>query len=140
MKEHIVKSEADTKALAVNLAKKLKGGELLALSGNLGVGKTFFIQSLAKALGVKEKVNSPTFVLMKIYDIKHKKANKFVHVDCYRLPRYESLFDIGLGDYLNYDNIIVAIEWANKLNNLPDRTIKINFEILEGDKRKITII
>lgn len=139
MKEYIVTNELETNKVALNLANKLKGGELLALSGNLGAGKTFFIKSLAKALGVKEKVNSPTFVLMKVYDINHKKANKFVHVDCYRLPRHESLFDIGLGDYLNYDTIIVAIEWADKLSNLPDRSIKINFEILEGNKRKITV-
>ena len=139
MREYKVNSPAETQKIATQLAKKLKGGELLALSGNLGAGKTLFIQALAKALGVKEKITSPTFVLMKVYDIKHKHARKFVHVDCYRLTGHEDLFGIGLGDYLNYDTVIVAIEWADKIANLPDRTIKINMELSGDNKRKISI-
>lgn len=139
MPEYIVKTLTDTKKVATQLAKGLKGGELLALSGNLGAGKTAFVQLLAKSLGVKENITSPTFVLMKVYDIKHKQAKKFVHVDCYRLSGQEDLFEIGLEDYLVHDNIIVAIEWADKIRNLPDRAIKIDIKILEDNKRKISI-
>jgi tRNA threonylcarbamoyladenosine biosynthesis protein TsaE len=139
MKEYISKNQADTARIATELAEELKGGELLALSGNLGAGKTVFVKALAKAFGIEENITSPTFVLMKVYDIDHQKVNKFVHVDCYRLSTQEDLFQIGLSDYLNYDNIIVAIEWADKIANLPDTAIKINIELLEEDKRKITI-
>lgn len=139
MREFQSNNQAETAKIATKLAKELKGGELLALSGNLGAGKTVFVQALARELGIKENVTSPTFVLMKVYDIDYKKVNKFVHVDCYRLSGQEDLFGIGLEDYLIHDNIIVAIEWADKINNLPDRTIKIHIELLKGDKRKITI-
>lgn len=139
MREYTVKNLTETKKIATQLAKELVGGELLALTGNLGAGKTAFIQALAKALGVKENITSPTFVLMKVYDIKYKNAKKFVHVDCYRLSGREDLFDIGLGDYLNYDTVIVAIEWADKIANLPDRTIRINMELGKDNKRKISI-
>lgn len=157
MREYQANNQAATEKIATELAKELKGGELLALSGNLGAGKTVFVKALAKALGVKENITSPTFVLMKVYDISPlkasqrargegkfseldaKKVDKFVHIDCYRLSGQEDLFEIGLGDYLNYNNIIVAIEWADKLVNLPATAIKIHIELLGDDKRKISI-
>lgn len=139
MKEYIVKNQKQTEEMATKLAKELKGGELLALSGNLGAGKTIFIKALAKAMGIKEHITSPTFVLMKVYDLKFGKINKFVHLDCYRLSGQEDLAEIGLGDYLNYDNIVVAIEWADKIANLPDKAIKIHIALLEDEKRKISI-
>ena len=74
MREYTVKNLTETKKIATQLAKELVGGELLALTGNLGAGKTAFIQALAKTLGVKENITSPTFVLMKVYDIKYRKA------------------------------------------------------------------
>ncbi|MDD5749703.1 MAG: tRNA (adenosine(37)-N6)-threonylcarbamoyltransferase complex ATPase subunit type 1 TsaE [Patescibacteria group bacterium] len=137
MKQYIVKDLQETEKVAKNLASSLKGGELIALSGNLGAGKTAFVKALARALGIKEEINSPTFVLLKVYDIAYKKVNKFVHVDCYRLRGQEDLFDIGLGDYLNYDNIIVAIEWADKIVNLPKDAIKVHLEIVDNNQRKI---
>lgn len=141
MREYIVKNQAATEEIAIKLAKELNGGELLALSGNLGAGKTVFVQALAKALGVKENITSPTFVLMKVYNTDNQKSKKFIHVDCYRLSGREDLFDIGLEDYLNYDNIIVAVEWADKIVNLPDTAIKIHIELIKekDDQRKITI-
>ena len=140
MKEYTVKDLKETQAVAVKLAQSLKGGELIALTGNLGAGKTAFVKALAEALGIKEEVTSPTFVLLKVYDIDYKKVDKFVHVDCYRLRGQEDLFDIGLGDYLNYDNMIVAIEWADKIVNLPKEAIKIHLEIIDNYKRKITFL
>ena len=139
MKEYQINNQSGTEAIAIKLAKELKGGEILALSGNLGAGKTVFVRALAKALGVKENITSPTFVLMKVYDIDYKKVNKFVHVDCYRLWAREDLFEIGLGDYLIHANIIVAIEWADKIINLPESAIKINIDLLDDNKRKIRI-
>ncbi|MDP2812663.1 MAG: tRNA (adenosine(37)-N6)-threonylcarbamoyltransferase complex ATPase subunit type 1 TsaE [bacterium] len=139
MKEYIVKNLKDTDKVAQTLAESLKGGETIALTGNLGSGKTAFVKALAKALGIKENITSPTFVLLKVYNINYKGINKFVHVDCYRLRGQEDLFDIGLGDYLNYDNIIVALEWADKIVNLPKNTIFVDIKIVDKDKRSIKI-
>ena len=139
MKEYIVKNLKDTDKVAQILAESLKGGETIALTGNLGSGKTAFVKALAKGLGIKENITSPTFVLLKVYNINYKSVNKFVHVDCYRLRGQEDLFDIGLGDYLNYDNIIVALEWADKIVNLPKNTIFVDIKIVDKDKRSIKI-
>ncbi len=139
MKEYISKKVADTEKIAKDLASKLTGGELVALSGNLGAGKTVFVKALAQALGVKDNITSPTFVLMKVYAPDNKKIKKFVHVDCYRLEGKEDLADIGLGDYLSDSDNIVVVEWADKVLNLPDKTIRVNIDYRGGDQRHIVI-
>lgn len=110
----ITKNAKQTTALGKNLVSQLKGSDVLALIGNLGSGKTTFIKGLAKGLGIKQTITSPTFVLMKVYKTKHKTIKHFVHVDCYRIPGAE-LAAIGLGDYINQPDTVVAIEWAEKL-------------------------
>ncbi|MCX6739633.1 MAG: tRNA (adenosine(37)-N6)-threonylcarbamoyltransferase complex ATPase subunit type 1 TsaE [Candidatus Parcubacteria bacterium] len=117
MKKLILKSEKDTKKFAIELSKKLKGGEIIALEGDLGVGKTTLTQYLAKNFGIKEKVTSPTFVLMKIYEIKNLKfkIKNLIHVDCYRLDDPQELFYLGIEEYLNNKESIVIIEWADKI-------------------------
>jgi len=114
LKTFTTTSAAQTRAFGAKLARELKGGEIIALVGHLGSGKTTFIKGLAKGLGVKDTITSPTFVLMKIYKTKHKSIRKFVHVDCYRVPGIE-LASVGLTDYLNQPDTVVAIEWAEKL-------------------------
>ncbi len=109
-------SPKETERLGQKIAKLLKGGEVLALEGDLGSGKTTFVKGLAKGLGIKQPITSPTFVLMKIYPItKHQTIKRLVHVDCYRVPGIE-LSKIGLEDYLNKSDSVVAIEWAEKIN------------------------
>lgn len=117
MKQIIFKTEKDTKKFAIELSKKLKGGEIIALEGDLGAGKTTLTQYLAKNLGIKERVTSPTFVLMKIYEIKKFKfkINNLIHVDCYRLDDPQELFYLGIEEYLNNKESIVIIEWADKI-------------------------
>jgi len=123
MKKYISTSPADTKKFAERILKKIKGGAVLGLVGELGSGKTVFVQGLAKAFGVKKTVNSPTFVIMKIYDIRESRiANRdsriiirqLIHVDAYRINNYQELLDIGLGEYLNKKENLVVIEWAEK--------------------------
>ncbi|HCM45368.1 MAG TPA: tRNA (adenosine(37)-N6)-threonylcarbamoyltransferase complex ATPase subunit type 1 TsaE [Candidatus Veblenbacteria bacterium] len=131
----ISKSAAQTKLLGIKLAKQLNGNEVIALVGNLGSGKTTFVKGLAKGLGVKDVITSPTFVLMKNYKAKHKTIKNFVHVDCYRLPAGRhgvpgiELTAIGLGDFLNQADTVVAIEWAEKLPKKFKPTIKLNFGV-----------
>jgi tRNA threonylcarbamoyladenosine biosynthesis protein TsaE len=138
MKEYISESREQTQKIATRFAKKLKGGEVLCFYGNLGSGKTTFIQSLAKVLGVKENVTSPTFVLMKKYKTKNK--NFFYHMDSYRLNSIQEALDLGLEEIWNDKNNIIAIEWADKISDiLPVKKIDLCFESISENERKIKI-
>lgn len=128
MKKFITNSAQQTKQLAATLAERFKGGTI-ALIGELGAGKTTFIQGFAKGLGIKDKIISPTFVIIR----QHK---NLYHVDLYRLENFKEL---GLEELLANPNNIVLIEWAEKLKDLPKNAIKITIEKLAGDKRLITI-
>lgn len=115
--------------IASNFAVKLKGGEVVGLIGELGLGKTTFIQFLAVAMGVKEKVLSPTFVLLKIYRASHRQSSikQLVHVDAYRLNHAEELKNIGLPEYLNRPDTVTVIEWADQVKDiLPPDIVMIN--------------
>lgn len=143
MKQIIIKTEKDTQNFAKKLAKSLKGGEIIALEGDLGAGKTTMTQYLAKAFGVKERVTSPTFVLMKVYSVSHKQyaIRQLVHVDCYRLDDPQELFYLGIEEYLNNKEAIVIIEWADKIKDYIKKFkkviwIKIN---LKNNIREIKI-
>ncbi len=131
--KYISKSKSDTKKLAKKIAIQLKGGEIIGLVGDLGAGKTTFIQYLAKAMGVKNTVNSPTFNIMKIYKIKSqaplrpyrrpigrssKGVRYFVHIDAYRLNSASELSAIGAEEYFNESNAITVIEWAYKIKSI----------------------
>ncbi len=148
MQEFISHNLADTEkiaqALLSSLAARLdsakRGKSILALSGNLGAGKTTFVKFLAKALGLEENITSPTFVLLKAYDIDFADFKKFIHVDCYRLDAKEDLADIGLQDYVADASNLVLIEWADKINNLPQqKVLNIKIEILGETSRKFII-
>lgn len=140
MPKYIAKTQRDTYQIAVKLASQLKGGEIIALQGDLGAGKTTFTQCLAKALAVKKQVTSPTFVLMKVYPVSHKPLaiRQFVHVDCYRLDEPQELFYLGLEEYLNKYDTIVVIEWADKIKTYLkkfDKVIWLKVEI--KDKQRV---
>lgn len=135
--QKITKSSAETKRLAENFAKKLKGGEIIALFGDLGSGKTTFTQGLAKGLGIKEKVTSPTFVILNLH--KAKKGLELAHFDLYRLNNEVDLEGIGAADYLGKKNIISVIEWSERAKKLlPKKTIWIKFKHIDQNKRKIS--
>ena len=108
----------------------------LGLVGNLGSGKTTFIQGFAEGLGVKQNTASPTFVLMREYEAGER---NFFHVDLYRLENNieDEMENIGLTDIWDRKNNIVAVEWADKAADImPKDTYWIYFEV-DGDGRKI---
>ena len=127
----------ETQKIGERLAKKIKPPVILALLANLGGGKTTFTQGLAKGLGIKNIITSPTFVLEKIYNIPKKKYDLH-HYDLYRIEPDDILIDEILE---NAKNNIVVIEWADKIiNQLPKKNlIKIKFSITKDNKRKIKI-
>ena len=134
-KNYDVHDEEAMQRLADTFSKSLKGGECVALVGDLGAGKTTFVQGLAKALGVKERVTSPTFVYMHV----HKTARDFlfVHVDAYRGDA-DTLREIGLHEYLADPKAVVVIEWADKVQELlPEDVVRLEFAHVEGGLRKV---
>lgn len=137
MKNYITKSTKETEELAEKIVKVLKKGEILGLIGELGAGKTSFIHGLARGLNVAKNcyVSSPTFTILKVYpaDI------DIYHFDFYRLNSADEFEDLGFDDYLKTGGLVV-IEWADKfLDLLPKNMIRINFEVLGENERKIEL-
>jgi tRNA threonylcarbamoyladenosine biosynthesis protein TsaE len=128
----------ETQGFAVTFTKTLQGGEVLGLVGNLGAGKTAFVQGLAKGLGIKETVNSPTYILMKIYKAKGKIKN-LIHIDAYRLNDFSELINIGINDYLNQPDTIIVIEWADRVKGVKKQKKykEIDFSFGKKDDQRI---
>jgi len=128
---------ADLKGLArfAHIFKKeLKGGTVLALSGELGAGKTAFVKILAKELGIKKTIASPTFVLMNIYALpkNYHGIARLCHIDAYRLKSEKDLSAFGAEEYIGDSTIITAIEWPEHVQGfLPQDAIHIQFSILQ---------
>jgi tRNA threonylcarbamoyladenosine biosynthesis protein TsaE len=137
--KHYSNNPEETFSIAREIGQGLSGGEVLALYGDLGVGKTAFTQGLASGLGVGDKVNSPTFVIIKIYNSKKKKL-RLCHIDAYRLEGENDLLGIGVEDYLSDSQTVTVIEWADRVEKLlPKDTIKIFFKNKDLNKREIII-
>jgi len=143
-KKYLTTSEKQTFNLGKKLTNTFKGGDILALSGSLGAGKTIMAKGIAAGLGIKKIITSPTFVLMKVYSIKAKSykliVNKLVHIDCYRILNPQEIIDIGAVEYFGRPDTIVVIEWAEKIKNiLPRQIIKINIKLKKNNEREIII-
>ena len=140
MERFETKTPKETAKIATALAKKMKGGEVVALYGNLGAGKTTFAQAFAKALGVQERVQSPTFIFMHEHRLKRKSGpSYFVHADAYRggLPELRS---ISIEEYFGRPDAVVLIEWADRVKGLlPKKRITVRLRHLGGDRRSISL-
>ncbi len=137
----ITHSAEETKAIAADLAKTLKGGEVIALIGDLGAGKTTFAQGLVAALGSTARVKSPTFTVMNEYQIDSPSTEitRVVHVDFYRFSDEKELGALSLEDERRSDTVILA-EWPNIFKNdvlKPDVTV--TFAHVGGDERRIEV-
>jgi tRNA threonylcarbamoyladenosine biosynthesis protein TsaE len=136
----------------------LKGGEIIGLIGELGGGKTTFVKGLAKGLGIRDLVTSPSFVLIKEYKIKSQislspkgrvlrrqnlKSQILTHIDLYRLKNIEEIESLGLSDYLGKKNKICVIEWAEKIKNMlekiPAKVIWVEFGYIDENTRRLKI-
>ncbi len=132
--EYFSYSVEDTQRLAMELAKDIKGGEIILLEGDLGTGKTTFTKAFAKALGVTANVTSPTFTFMKEY------FGKFpiYHFDMYRVSDEDELYELGLNEYLESKDGVCVIEW-NKFRNISKPIISLKIERINENARKITV-
>ncbi|MEE3402757.1 MAG: tRNA (adenosine(37)-N6)-threonylcarbamoyltransferase complex ATPase subunit type 1 TsaE [Acutalibacteraceae bacterium] len=127
-------SEQQTEAIAERLAQTLKGTEVIALFGGMGVGKTAFARGLARGLGVTDGVSSPTFALVHEYEGKYR----LYHFDMYRISSYDDLYSTGFFDY--QDTGILLIEWSENIEPyLPEDRITIMLRRISDNEREITI-
>lgn len=132
----ITKTEADTETTGEKLAEYLTGGEVIAFTGDLGAGKTCFTRGLARGLGFKGTVTSPTFAIINEYS--GGRLNLY-HFDMYRVTGWEDLYSTGYFDYLDAGGVIAA-EWSENIASaLPPDTIYISIEKINETDRKITI-
>lgn len=135
----ITSSAKQTQKFAENLAKQILknppaiGAVVLALQGDLGSGKTTFLQGFAKGLGIKEKILSPTFVIM-------KRFGNFYHIDCYRINKPEEILELDWKKIISNPKNIVAVEWPEKIKNLlPKNALLIKFKFIDKNKREIVV-
>lgn len=130
---------------AKQLLSNLDAGDIILLQGDLGAGKTTFVQALARQLNIKEKVTSPTFTIVGEYDLPKpvKNIDKLIHVDLYRLDKTTAQNDPAIQDILSRDNSrsLIAIEWAQRLDTkLNTKAVKLNFEHTDDKNKRIITI
>lgn len=131
----VTASPAETQAAGERLGRALVGGEVIALTGPLGAGKTCFVQGVVRGLGVGTPATSPTFVLVNEY----RGRLAVHHVDAYRPERPEELVDIGLLDLFGGAGVTI-VEWADRIASLlPADAIRVHIEGLGDEPREITI-
>lgn len=151
------KSESETRRVAAKFAKSLKGGEVVALYGDLGAGKTVWVKGMAKGLGIRERVLSPTFVFLQCHSLKQSRIKnprtrtssvqgrqelrikQLCHVDAYRLKSAQEFLSIGIEDYLGEPDTVTVIEWAEKAEELlrGKKVIRINFEFGKKEEERV---
>jgi len=165
---YLTNSPYQTKKLGEKLAQKIlktepqKSAFVIGLIGDLGGGKTTFLQGFARFLGISEKILSPTFVILKCFkitkiknpapkgrgslnkierqDLKRIRFKNFYHFDCYRIKRPKELLGLGFKEIVSNPQNIVVIEWAEKIKDLlPENTLIVRFEFISKQKRKVII-
>ena len=131
--EIITESAKKTMEVAEKYAEGLSAGDVVLLDGEMGAGKTVFAKGVAKALGVKEEITSPTYAYMNDYD------GKLYHYDCYRLSDGEQALALGLTDYFDGEGVCL-IEWGDNIASvLPKRVKRVRIEIIDRKTRKIIL-
>lgn len=140
--EIIARDKKETQEFAEKIIGSLETGDVLALYGDLGSGKTTFTSMLVRAMGFSDRVQSPTFVISKVYT-KHKSLSKFTtinHIDLYRLRELSEVKELGLHELIESPGSLTIIEWPEIAETLlPKKTIRIFFEMGDEDERKIHV-
>ena len=113
---------------------------VVGLYGDLGAGKTTFTQAVAQVLGVNENVVSPTFVIMKIYDLSGQKWNHLIHIDAYRLEKSSELTHLGWNDLISDPKNLILIEWPGRVADVMPDHVKVEFSHKSENEREVEVI
>lgn len=132
--EYITHSLAETEELGCRLGRTLGPGAVVAYFGGLGMGKTAFTRGLARGLGCRGRVTSPTFTIVNEYD----GPTPLFHFDMYRLADADALFDIGWEDYLDRGGVC-AVEWSENVTEAMEDAVSVTIDVLGENTRRITI-
>lgn len=128
-------SQEDTIKIGYDVGSRCQGGEVIALYGTLGVGKTVFVKGLALGLGIGESITSPTFAIVHSYEGRLP----LLHFDMYRLSCADELLDIGWDDYLDGKNV-VALEWSENVEKIiPENAIRVSIRSTGESTREISV-
>lgn len=142
MQQQTTHSEAETRAVARSFAEQLRRGDVVALTGELGAGKTQFVKGVCEAFGVQEHVMSPSFVILNRYSGRDKNGTELLiyHLDLYRVRSIEELYDIGVEEFV-YGDGVTLIEWAELLGEmLPANRYDVRMSLgAKAHERLITI-
>ena len=135
--EYVTHSREETEKIGARLAEALTGGTVVAFTGDLGAGKTAFVSGMAHALGVEERVTSPTFTIVNEYE---GGRLPLFHFDMYRLDSADELFHIGWEDYLARGGVC-AVEWTeNVAEAIEDDAVRVSIVRGDGDDDRIITI
>ncbi len=116
------------------------GATIVALHGDLGAGKTTFVQTLGHLLGVAEQITSPTFTIMKVYETTNKTFTSLIHMDAYRLEDISELTPLRFSEILATPNTLFCIEWAERIDKaLPAAVIHLTLEVVDENTRSAHI-
>jgi len=126
-------SPEETEALGEELGRRLRIGDLVLLSGELGAGKTTFVRGVARGIGSSDSVASPTFQLVRVY----RGGIQLAHVDLYRIESSVEMRDLGLDELL--DQGAALVEWGERLDDVV-RVARIHFDVLGDDRRRLTVV
>lgn len=133
--EYIMNRESETMDLAFSLGEQAVPGQVYALIGDLGSGKTLFSKSFARGMGIEEELSSPTFTLLEEYDA----SIPLYHFDLYRIDNIDEFIMLDFEDYWNGDGVSL-VEWADKADGLlPEKTIYVYFNYIDENTRRIKI-
>ncbi len=134
---HKTRSKEETQKLGEELAVQIKNGGIVCLYGDLGAGKTTLTQGIAKGLGVGQNIISPTFILMRRYELRE---NFLYHVDLYRLNDLEEVKGLGIEEIMDDPKNVVIIEWPEKIESLLPKHSKVKLKTVSEGEREIEII
>ena len=139
--DNLSRSLLETRSIAERFLETLEKGSravVVALQGDLGAGKTTFSQEVGKILGVGENMHSPTFVIMKVYEIDWKGFKNLIHIDAYRLEKDTELLHLGWEELMSEPENLILIEWPENVSSLiPTDAKRISFKHVDENTREI---
>lgn len=137
----ITNTAEETRQVGFDFSKQLKSGDVVLLYGDLGAGKTTFVQAVAKGLGIKDRILSPTFVLIRNHKVSFGNITNLNHIDLYRIEKPTDIKNLGIDEIVNEANSVSLIEWADRLSSFKSKHgYAVRMRYIRENKREIEIL